>query len=118
MDLYEFGTTTSPTPNTPWTNLGCFVDTESRLLRSHSVTQGAMTPEFCVSACSARSFKYAGVEYGGECYCGDVLYTTANGGGGGRLGEKVADGECNVQCGGDSSRMCGGSWRANVYVKP
>ena len=31
----------------------------------------AMTPVNCVRRCQSKGFKYAGVEWGNECYCGN-----------------------------------------------
>ena len=50
-------------------------------------------------------FRYAGVENGDACYCGnadDKFIPT------------VPE-ECNIPCTGDSSQFCGSSWRLQVY---
>ena len=50
-------------------------------------------------------FRYAGVENGDACYCGnadDKFIPT------------VPE-ECNIPCTGDPSQFCGSSWRLQVY---
>ncbi|KAM7215505.1 WSC domain containing protein [Rhypophila decipiens] len=62
-----------------------------------------MTPEFCADFCAV--WPYFGVEYGRECFCG-MAPTTGS----------VADPqECNIECAGDPSILCGGSKRLSVY---
>ena len=40
-----------------------------------------------------------------ECYCGDTY---------GRYG-KADEADCNTECVGNSTQMCGGAWRISVY---
>jgi hypothetical protein len=63
-----------------------------------------MTVAKCIGACSALNYAFAGVEYGGECYCGNSI---ANGG-------APATG-CTMLCNGNNMEMCGGGNRLNVY---
>ena len=50
-------------------------------------------------------FRYAGVENGDACYCGNAddkfIPTDPK--------------ECNIPCTGDPSQFCGSSWRLQVY---
>jgi hypothetical protein len=50
------------------------------------------------------------MEYGEECYCGDVANVAANGG----ITEPETD--CNVPCSGNSSYLCGGGNRLSYYA--
>ncbi|EAQ93303.1 hypothetical protein CHGG_01538 [Chaetomium globosum CBS 148.51] len=59
----------------------------------------------CTAACRAANYILAGVEYGGECYCGNSI---AN-------GAIPATSGCSMVCNGDSSEFCGGPDRLNVY---
>ncbi|KAL0943523.1 LysM domain-containing protein [Colletotrichum truncatum] len=90
---------------------GCFTEIPSRALSSAGLTgQAAMTVEFCSVYCmieKGRSF--FGVQFGGECWCGDAL-------GVGSL--KAADGECNMPCTGNKAQKCGGDGRLNLYGRP
>ena len=68
----------------------------------------AMTVAACTTACAA--YTYAGVEYSGECYCGNDL--TAPGG-------PAPDGlaGCNMLCNGNQTEYCGGPNRLDLYKK-
>ncbi|KAF2205966.1 copper radical oxidase [Delitschia confertaspora ATCC 74209] len=94
---------------TGWVVLGCYTDSvATRTLPSRQFPAGDMTVELCIAACSSTSFVYAGVEYGGECYCGNSLL---NGGG------PAPDGDvgCNMPCNGNIEELCGGPNRLNLY---
>ena len=54
------------------------------------------------SAC--RSYVYAGLEAGAECYCGNRLPAVS-------MGPE----ECNHECKGEKSSVCGGVGRLSVY---
>lgn len=54
------------------------------------------------SAC--RSYIYAGLEAGAECYCGNRLPAMS-----------VGPEECNHECKGEKSSVCGGVGRLSVY---
>ncbi|PPQ70232.1 hypothetical protein CVT24_013090 [Panaeolus cyanescens] len=56
---------------------GCYSDTlNPRTLPRQFVfplSQGGVTIEKCVAACSAEHWSIAGLEYGSECFCGDFF---------------------------------------------
>lgn len=56
----------------------------------------------CVPPC--RSYIYAGLEAGAECYCGNRLPAT-----------RVSLKECNQECKGEKGSMCGAVHRLSVY---
>lgn len=92
-----------------WIEVGCFEDGRNG---NHSLTGAAyaclgMTIEMCMNFCDVMGFPVAGLEYGGECYCGDSF---ENGGGG-------CSGGCSTPCIGDDTQMCGGDWKMNVYER-
>lgn len=64
-----------------------------------------MTLEQCASNCSG--FKYWGVEYGGECYCGNSFGT-------GSVAAKEED--CGFLCPGNNLEYCGAGNRLSVYI--
>jgi hypothetical protein len=87
---------------------GCYVDVSGRSLRNGSTTSNAMTPDVCAKFCLGKRFKWFGVEFGRECYCGDriVNATTA----------PLA--QCGMLCSGNAGQTqtyCGGSSRLNMY---
>lgn len=84
---------------------------------------GGMTVEACLDACHADGYKYAGVEYASECYCGNI-----------RPSQQIGDGNCTMPCRGSYNSLlmhvaqantsltsgnqleyCGGSLALNVY---
>ncbi|KAI9209320.1 uncharacterized protein BJ171DRAFT_113233 [Polychytrium aggregatum] len=95
---------------------GCYVDNSQRVLNyKASVDYGSMTLATCKSLCS--QYKYYGVEYGGECYCGNSLATPGGAGGDGQgtFGTVVSSSQCSTPCpGGPSQTTCGGPWRVWV----
>jgi hypothetical protein len=64
-----------------------------------------LTPQTCQASCAIfGSFRYAGVESGSQCFCGD------------KLPSKKADAKAKlVACKGDAKQMCGGSNIVGVY---
>lgn len=69
-----------------------------------------MTPSRCANYCSGLSYRYAGVEFGRECYCGDSLTNGAS-------LDKTST-TCNMACSGNPSINCGGSNGLQLYENP
>ena len=65
-----------------------------------------MTVLGCYNFCATAGWSLFGIEYAGECYCGDVLQA-------GSVAAPEAD--CNMACSGDATTMCGGPNRLSVY---
>ena len=104
------------TPATPFVYAGCFSDTGSTdaLEYRSELDYNNMTIEACVDFCKGKflpricqsfakkntgnDFRYAGLEYYGECFCGATV--------GGSLS---ATANCNAPCTGNSSEICGGT---------
>lgn len=106
--------------------LGCYVDSNPRILPDYSFKSASMTPLLCQSTCMSKGYSFAGqynacetscniadlvldvrsgVSYGSECYCGsDAPVTTA----------KTSDADCQQKCAG-STATCGGAWRTYVF---
>ena len=64
-----------------------------------------MTVALCTSACKSGGYTYAGVEYSGECYCGNSITAP---------GAPATDG-CNMLCNGNQTEYCGGPNRLDLY---
>ncbi|PMD48803.1 WSC-domain-containing protein [Hyaloscypha variabilis F] len=94
------------TPATPFVYAGCFSDTGSTdaLEYRSELDFNNMTIEACVDFCKGNDFRYAGLEYYGECFCGATV--------GGSLS---AQSECNAPCTGNSSEICGGTSYISIY---
>ena len=59
-----------------------------------------MTVEKCKNLC--LGFTYAGVQFSGECFCGNTAPT-------------ITAQNCNMECSGNDKQICGGVWAMNVY---
>ncbi len=99
--------------------LGCYTETgrsggEGRTLSDASYTSANMTLSSCEKFCVKTGletqqntpFKYWGVEWGQECYCGDTIAKGAT---------KVDDKECQQVCVGNKNEACGGSLFVSLY---
>ena len=99
---------------TGWSYLGCYSEaTNGRALSDlqNPISGTAVTVPACATACSAYS--NFGVEYSGECYCGNII----NAGSALVAGATPDQTQCNMLCSGDSSTYCGGPNRLNMYYK-
>ncbi|PVF94002.1 WSC-domain-containing protein [Serendipita vermifera] len=67
-----------------------------------------MTVQKCIDGCAAAGFSSAGVEYGSECYCGNVTFPP---------GSSAEPQDCSMPCRGDASQYCGGSYRILIYAR-
>lgn len=105
--------------------LGCYVDSNPRILPDYSFKSASMTPLLCQSTCMSKGYSFAGeynalrharnhplnlssiagVSYGSECYCGSNAPSTT---------AKTSDADCQQKCAG-STATCGGAWRTYVY---
>ncbi|GAC95998.1 hypothetical protein PHSY_003576 [Pseudozyma hubeiensis SY62] len=83
---------------------GCYSDSTVRRALPFSAKGG--TVQACRSACTSAGYSIAGLEYYGECWCGNALA------GGSSI---QPDTDCNLPCNADSSQICGGSNRLSVY---
>ena len=92
----------SPAPSV-W-NGQCVVDSRHRVLPSYLGVANDRTPENCLLLCMEKKYKFAGVQNGNECWCGNSAPKSTTSGA-----------ECNYRCFPDTSQTCGGAWRMNVY---
>ncbi|XP_051847444.1 WSC domain-containing protein 1 [Antechinus flavipes] len=86
--------------------MGCFVDSvQDRTLKGAVFYDlRKMTVSNCQEACAERSYIYAGLQYGTECYCGN------------RLPKRSSKAEeCNRECRGEKGSVCGGLNRLSIY---
>jgi hypothetical protein len=87
------------------------------------------TPVACITQCQAFGYNAAGLEYGSECFCGDVeniqvasapgtstdpdstqFYTRS------AIPQIVADSQCNSVCSGNGSYLCGSGNLMSYYA--
>ena len=89
--------------------LGCFRDQgdpyglRGRDLAAFGFGSDRMTPSLCIRQCARRGYRYAGVQYSSQCFCGNSY---------GKYGRAS---NCNMHCNGDKSKICGGTWANSVY---
>ncbi|XP_026376495.1 sialate:O-sulfotransferase 1 [Ursus arctos] len=95
-----------PAASSRGTYVGCFSDSgRDRTLKGAVFFDlRKMTVSHCQDACAERSYVYAGLEAGAECYCGNRLPLTS-----------VGPEACNHECKGEKGSVCGGVGRLSVY---
>nr|XP_006824159.1 PREDICTED: IgGFc-binding protein-like [Saccoglossus kowalevskii] len=91
------------------TYMGCFNDEERALDFHNVVDHPSMTIATCIDICTAEmgdlNVIYAGTEASDQCFCG-IDYN--------KYGE-ISESECNLECVGDRSEICGGELTLSVY---
>jgi mannosyl-oligosaccharide alpha-1,2-mannosidase len=90
--------------------VGCFRDSADDRDLPLLVAERVHSPQQCVAKCASRAMPLAGIQAGGECWCGSAH---------GRLGASTA---CNKDCQppmlpevGTDALPCGGEWANSVY---
>lgn len=88
----SISTASSATPTTTagWTYLGCYQDQNNRIMSNGPTTDNAQTIAKCLATCQSGSYKYAGVEYGEECWCSNTMNNPV----------AALAGDCNMPCAG------------------
>ncbi|XP_038066020.1 proto-oncogene tyrosine-protein kinase receptor Ret-like isoform X2 [Patiria miniata] len=88
--------------------LGCFGDAENRSLSvGPALDHNEQSVELCFRNClEPTEYKYAGMEYGHECWCGNEDYDKHG---------QAPDSDCQDLCTGNSDQICGGDWLLSVY---
>lgn len=84
--------------------IGCFADNKNRALQFQESNKN-MTIKMCRELCFQHNFKYAGLQFAVECYCGNDGYD-----------EHGASNKCTLKCPGKEDTICGGDWATSVYV--
>ena len=84
----------------------CIMDSGRDRLFEHQHKFSRNRPQTCIEFCHGSGYKYAGVQFGNQCFCGNSLPPAS------RITDST---ECNMKCPGDKRYMCGGFDRMNVY---
>ncbi|XP_039290436.1 WSC domain-containing protein ARB_07867 [Nilaparvata lugens] len=88
--------------------IGCYIDgnPSRRLFGNHKVNIENMSPKACIELCKSKSYAYAGIQYGVECFCGNErpLFTA-----------RTDETECSTDCPGNKEEKCGAGWRTSAY---
>jgi hypothetical protein len=89
--------------------IGCGKDNAgSRTLSGAQTSGNSMTVGKCVDFCKSKSMTYAGLEYSGECYCGNKVAVD-------RAPAQGSVGNCLMKCSGNSNQVCGGAAAISLY---
>ncbi|KAI4597013.1 hypothetical protein KJ359_004924 [Pestalotiopsis sp. 9143b] len=95
----------------PFVQVGCFDNGEPGGQEALSVktelSVTGMTVETCVAECKGNGFRYAGLAWYGNCYCGQTVDTAM-----------LDAGQCSLPCDGNKTEVCGGDTAVNVYQDP
>lgn len=96
----------------PSREIGCFPDnanadpvgTRGHDLDGAVFKDSAMTVSKCLQLCSIQGFKYAGLQNGSWCFCGN------------RYGQyKAGSASCTTKCAGNQKSICGGKMANSVW---
>ncbi|KAH8884169.1 WSC-domain-containing protein [Thozetella sp. PMI_491] len=114
ISIYQDPTFPKPSDSTTisdYVSLGCWTDGgnygKALNIGMSSPSGDAVTTESCLQACKNGGYPFAGTEYGGECYCGVVI---------GNNTKSAPATDCDKPCRGNTSQICGGGNRMNLYV--
>ena len=66
-----------------------------------------MTVEKCIDYCTSKSFTWAGLQYGKECYCGKNAPPK----------ERMGFSRCGMPCAGNPKQYCGNGLKLSTYKK-
>ncbi|KAF3024289.1 hypothetical protein E8E14_013332 [Neopestalotiopsis sp. 37M] len=95
----------------PFVPVGCFDNGEpggqEALSMKTEISVTGMTTEICVAECKGNGFRYAGLAWYGNCYCGQTVDTAM-----------VDSSQCSLPCDGNKTQACGGDTQINVYQDP
>ncbi|KAL7423189.1 hypothetical protein Q5752_002489 [Cryptotrichosporon argae] len=89
-----------------WYSYGCYFDCYNgmeRQLPYFAYSDTTNEPDKCIATCIDAGYKYAGLQFGKECWCGSEL-----------KGIATAPTDCNMRCE-DGKSHCGGGCCNNVW---
>jgi WSC domain len=92
---------------TGWKYDGCYTEgTGGRALSFGPPDSQANSVETCIQACIGLGYTIAGVEYGTQCFCDNVMKNGP---------VRAPETDCSFPCPGNPSEKCGAGNRLNVY---
>ncbi|CAL1698953.1 unnamed protein product [Somion occarium] len=96
---------------TGWTEVGCIAEaTNGRALTGAQLVDATgMTKNKCAQFCQSKNFKFAGIEWSQECYCGNSFSNGAS-------SNTVASTQCSNSCAGNKFETCGGPQRLTLLT--
>ncbi|KAI4257110.1 MAG: hypothetical protein L6R42_005853, partial [Xanthoria sp. 1 TBL-2021] len=94
-----------------WEYKGCLSEgVGKRIWKYQTILTNTNSATECLSRCSQFGFMAGGLEYGTECFCGDVVDIETVG------GTVRPENECKTVCPGDPRFYCGGGGRLTWYA--
>ncbi|KKY17432.1 putative copper radical oxidase [Phaeomoniella chlamydospora] len=94
-----------------WKYQGCLLDgAVNRTFFWQLILTDNNTATNCLTQCAEYGYNAGGMEYGDECYCGDVQNVVDQG------ATLQPESDCNVACSGNASYICGGGNRLSYYT--
>ena len=95
-----------------WQYVGCLTDNagDTRTFPWQIILPQNNSAQTCLSLCSAYGYGRGGMEYGDECYCGDLSDVQTQG------ATIAPDTDCNMLCSGNASYYCGAGNRISYYA--
>ncbi|KAK7018349.1 WSC domain-containing protein [Favolaschia claudopus] len=93
-----------------WSYQGCLMEAVGkRAIPWQNIFPTNNSATTCLSQCAAFGYTVGGMEYGQECYCGDLSDVEAAG------VEFAPEADCNLPCPGDPIHLCGAGNRIQYY---
>lgn len=93
-----------------WQYQGCLEEPgANRTFPYQNIWTDNNTVEACLNQCALFGYPAAGMEYGDECWCGDVSDVIQYSPG------FSAESDCSMPCSGDPLHLCGGPERLQLY---
>lgn len=90
----------------PYNYTGCYTETTPHALNGPTTATADMTIEKCAAFCTG--FKYFGLEFANECYCGDTIASGS---------KKAPEADCKMSCAGNNGQLCGAGGRLTLYTR-
>jgi hypothetical protein len=84
------------------------VNDSPRLLASKILTSKDMSAGLCMDRANAGDYRYAGLQYGTECWAGNEFRAPL---------VNATAGACNMVCGGSVGEICGAGSRLSLYIR-
>ncbi|KAJ7513073.1 galactose oxidase [Mycena galericulata] len=96
----------------PWSYQGCLAEvTGGRVFPWEIDNINNNSATACLGQCAAFGYGAAGMEFGFQCFCGDVSDVTAAG------VALTPESDCDLPCSGDPIHLCGGGDRISYYIQ-
>ncbi|KAL1876996.1 hypothetical protein Daus18300_002605 [Diaporthe australafricana] len=95
-----------------WAFETCYMELQgARVLPDYLWVKNGMTLDMCTSYCATNGkYKYAGVENGNECFCGNKMTPGAK-----NANDLDCSMTCDIPCPGNDKQICGGNGVITVY---